>query len=71
MDLSEEFLRLAEERARKAPMPIDLLKSSREALPLEDKSVDTVAMTFAHGSDCAESRRRNLTLRDDVRPQAS
>jgi len=46
VDPSEELLGLAEERGRKAPVSIELLKSSGEALPLDDKSVDTVVMTF-------------------------
>lgn len=46
VDPSEELLRLAEERAGKAPVSIELLKGSGEALPLDDKSVDTVVMTF-------------------------
>ena len=46
VDPSEELLRIAEERARRAPLAIELLKSSGEALPLDDKSVDTVVMTF-------------------------
>src|SRR5229473_7430718 len=46
VDPSEELLGLAEERGRKAPVSIELLKCSGEALPLDDNSVDTVVMTF-------------------------
>lgn len=46
VDPSEELLGLAGERARKAPVSIELLKGSGEALPLDDKSVDTAVVTF-------------------------
>jgi len=46
VDPSEELLRFAEERARKTSVSIELLKGSGEALPLDDKSIDTVVMTF-------------------------
>jgi len=46
VDPSEGLLRLAAEQARNSPVSIELLKSSGEALPLDDQSVDTVVMTF-------------------------
>ncbi|TXL80509.1 class I SAM-dependent methyltransferase [Vineibacter terrae] len=46
VDPSEALLRFAEGRARKMPAAIELLKGSGEALPLDDRSVDTVVMTF-------------------------
>src|SRR5258708_3077753 len=46
VDPSEELLECAEEQAREAPVCIELLKGSGEALPLDDRSVDTVVMTF-------------------------
>lgn len=46
VDPSEELLGLAGERARKAAVTIELLKGSGEALPLGDRSVDTVVMIF-------------------------
>ena len=46
VDPSAELLQFAEERARKAHVPVELLRGSGEALPLDDKSVDTVVMTF-------------------------
>lgn len=46
MDPSEVHLRVAGEPAGKAPISIDLLKTSGEALLLDDKSIDTVVMTL-------------------------
>jgi ubiquinone/menaquinone biosynthesis C-methylase UbiE len=46
IDPSAELLQFAKERAHKIPVPVELLMGSAEALPLDDKSVDTVVMTF-------------------------
>ena len=46
VDPSSELLRFAETRARKAAIPVELLLGSSEALALEDKSIDTVVLTF-------------------------
>jgi len=46
LDPSSELLRFAEERASKASVAVELLGGSSESLPLEDRSIDTVAMTF-------------------------
>ena len=46
VDPSAELLHFAEERARKTSVPVELLRGSGEALPLDDKSIDTVVMTF-------------------------
>jgi ubiquinone/menaquinone biosynthesis C-methylase UbiE len=46
IDPSSELLQFAEKRARKVSVPVELLRGSGEALPLDDKSVDTVVMTF-------------------------
>jgi ubiquinone/menaquinone biosynthesis C-methylase UbiE len=46
VDPSAELLHFAEERAREAPVPVELLRGSGEALPLDDKSIDTVVTTF-------------------------
>jgi ubiquinone/menaquinone biosynthesis C-methylase UbiE len=46
VDPSSELLRSAETRARKAAIPVELLLGSSEALALEDKSIDTVVLTF-------------------------
>jgi ubiquinone/menaquinone biosynthesis C-methylase UbiE len=46
VDPSPELLRFAQERAQKTPVPVELLRGSGEALPLGDKSIDTVVMTF-------------------------
>jgi ubiquinone/menaquinone biosynthesis C-methylase UbiE len=46
VDPSEGLLHLAEERAHKTSVPVELLRGSGEALPLDDKSIDTVVMTF-------------------------
>jgi ubiquinone/menaquinone biosynthesis C-methylase UbiE len=46
IDPSAELLQFAEERSHKTSVPVELLRGSAEALPLGDKSVDTVVMTF-------------------------
>jgi ubiquinone/menaquinone biosynthesis C-methylase UbiE len=46
VDPSSELLRFAEKRARQAAIPVELLLGSSEALALEDKSIDTVVLTF-------------------------
>jgi ubiquinone/menaquinone biosynthesis C-methylase UbiE len=46
VDPSAELLHFAEERAHKISVPVELLRASGEALPLDDKSIDTVVMTF-------------------------
>jgi ubiquinone/menaquinone biosynthesis C-methylase UbiE len=63
VDPSPELLHFAEERARKASVPVELLRGSGEALPIEDKSIDTVVVTFTLCTVCnataalAEMRR--------------
>src|SRR5207244_5144677 len=46
IDPSPELLRFAEQRANKASAPVELLRGSGEALPIEDGSIDTVVVTF-------------------------
>jgi ubiquinone/menaquinone biosynthesis C-methylase UbiE len=46
VDPSAELLQFAQERADKAAVPVELLRGSGEALPLDDHSFDTVVMTF-------------------------
>jgi ubiquinone/menaquinone biosynthesis C-methylase UbiE len=46
VDPSAELLQFAQERAQKTQVPVELLRGSGEALPLDDKSFDTVVMTF-------------------------
>jgi ubiquinone/menaquinone biosynthesis C-methylase UbiE len=46
VDPSSELLHFAGKRAREASVPVELLRGSSEALPLEDKSIDTIALTF-------------------------
>jgi ubiquinone/menaquinone biosynthesis C-methylase UbiE len=46
VDPSEQLLRMARRRARAAPMPIEFISRSGEALPLADASVDTAVFTF-------------------------
>jgi ubiquinone/menaquinone biosynthesis C-methylase UbiE len=46
VDPSAELLLFAEQRARKTGVPVELLRGSGEALPLDDRSIDTVVMTF-------------------------
>jgi ubiquinone/menaquinone biosynthesis C-methylase UbiE len=46
VDPSPKLLRFAGERASRASVPVELLQSGGEALPLESKSVDTAVLTF-------------------------
>ena len=46
IDPSPELLHFAEERASKTSTPVELLRGSGEALPLEDNSIDTAVVTF-------------------------
>jgi len=46
IDPSPALLQFAEQRADSTPVPVELLRGSAEALPLEDRSIDTVVVTF-------------------------
>ncbi len=46
VDPAEHLLKLARKRAARAPVEVELLAQSAEALPLEDDSVDTVLLTY-------------------------
>ena len=47
LDPSEESWKLAGERAAHLPFPVEFIGLPGEQIPLEDKSVDTVLVTFA------------------------
>jgi ubiquinone/menaquinone biosynthesis C-methylase UbiE len=47
LDPSEESWRLAGERARDLPFPVEFVGLPGEQIPLEDNSVDTVLVTYA------------------------
>jgi ubiquinone/menaquinone biosynthesis C-methylase UbiE len=46
VDPSPELLGFAKERVRQTPTPVELLHASGEALPIDDKSIDTAVLTF-------------------------
>jgi ubiquinone/menaquinone biosynthesis C-methylase UbiE len=46
VDPSAELLRFAEKRASQTSLPIQLLRGSGEALPIENESIDTAVVTF-------------------------
>jgi ubiquinone/menaquinone biosynthesis C-methylase UbiE len=46
LDPSAKLLSMAERTAKGVSLPIEFLKGSAEAIPLEDKSVDTVVTTW-------------------------
>jgi ubiquinone/menaquinone biosynthesis C-methylase UbiE len=46
VDLSAELLAKAKDRVAKVGFPVRLLEASSENLPLEDRSFDTIVMTF-------------------------
>jgi SAM-dependent methyltransferase len=47
LDSSPELLRRAREKAVVAPFPVELLHASAEQLPLPDREVDTVVVTWS------------------------
>ncbi len=46
LDPSPELLRMARDRPASAPVPVELLEASAEAVPLEAASIDTVVTTW-------------------------
>lgn len=46
LDPSEELLRMARRRARRAAIPTEFIRHTGEALPLADACVDTAVSTF-------------------------
>jgi ubiquinone/menaquinone biosynthesis C-methylase UbiE len=46
LEPSPELLLMARDRATTAPVPVDLLEASAEAVPLDDASIDTVVTTW-------------------------
>jgi ubiquinone/menaquinone biosynthesis C-methylase UbiE len=46
LEPSPELLRMARDRAAAAPVPIELLQASAEAVPLDSASLDTVVTTW-------------------------
>ncbi len=46
LEPSPELLRMARERAASAPVSVELLEASAEAMPLDDASMDTVVTTW-------------------------
>jgi ubiquinone/menaquinone biosynthesis C-methylase UbiE len=46
LDPSRELWKLARQRVREAPFPVEFLAASAEHIPLEDMSVDTVVTTW-------------------------
>jgi ubiquinone/menaquinone biosynthesis C-methylase UbiE len=52
IDPSSELLHFAEERAGTASVPVELLRGSGEALPFEDRCIDTVVVTFTLCTVC-------------------
>lgn len=46
LEPSRELLAMARDRAALAPVPVEFLEASAEALPLETRSVDTVVTTW-------------------------
>lgn len=67
IDSSAELLRFAEQRAQKLAIPVELLRCSAEAVPLEDESVDTVVSTFTLCS-VGDAEKVLSELRRVVRP---
>lgn len=46
LDPSQEMWALAQQKAQRAPFPVEFLKASAEDVPLADGSVDTVVITY-------------------------
>ncbi|HLW89690.1 MAG TPA: class I SAM-dependent methyltransferase, partial [Roseiarcus sp.] len=52
VDPSAELLRFARKRASQTSVPIELLRGSGEALPIDDRSIDTAVVTFTLCTVC-------------------
>lgn len=46
LDPSPKLLAMARAAARRAAMPLELIEASAEAIPMEDRSIDTVVTTW-------------------------
>jgi ubiquinone/menaquinone biosynthesis C-methylase UbiE len=63
LDPGPRLIAMAQRAAQAAPLPVDLIEGSAEAIPLDDKSVDTVLTTWSlctiphAGAALAEMRR--------------
>ncbi len=70
LEPSPELLRMARDRAAKAPIPIELLKASAEAVPLDAASIDTVVTTWTL-CPIPDARRALAEMRRVLRPGGS
>lgn len=46
LEPSPELMRMAERRARSSPLDIEYLEAPGEAIPLDDRSIDSVVVTY-------------------------
>ncbi len=70
LEPSAELRRMAARRAATAPLPVELVDGSAEALPLADASIDTVVTTWTLCS-VGDAARALAELRRVLRPGGS
>jgi ubiquinone/menaquinone biosynthesis C-methylase UbiE len=46
IDTSPKLLEMAREEGQRTPVPLELIEASAENLPIEDRSIDTIVMTW-------------------------
>jgi ubiquinone/menaquinone biosynthesis C-methylase UbiE len=67
LDPSPKLLAMARETARRSAMPLELIEGSAEAIPIEDRSIDTVVTTWTLCS-VPEAARALQEMRRVLRP---
>jgi SAM-dependent methyltransferase len=72
LDPSPKLLAMAREAARRTSLPLDLIENSAEAIPLYNRSIDTVVTTWTMCSipGRAACARRDATRLEARRPSA-
>jgi ubiquinone/menaquinone biosynthesis C-methylase UbiE len=67
LDPSPRLLALAQDAALRIPIPVELIQASAEAIPLSDRSVDTILTTWTLCS-IADIRQALAEMRRVLRP---
>jgi len=67
VDPSGDLVRLARERAKGVPFPVEIMERSAEELPMENASVDTVVLTFT-GCSIPDVERALAEFRRVLKP---
>lgn len=67
LEPSAEMLRMASERAAQARVPVEFLEPKAEAIPLNDRSIDTLVLTWTLCT-IGDARRALTEMRRVLRP---